>query len=72
MPVLFAVDLMKMYAAIFILGLIASFISEVTYKKRSLREIRQDWKNIVIQGLIIFAVFTVSSIVWMLLGKSGD
>jgi hypothetical protein len=57
---------------LYLVALVLSFVSEVTYKKRSIHDVRQGWRVIVIQTSIIFAVFVVASIVWNVLGLKGE
>jgi hypothetical protein len=56
---------------LYFIALLFSFVSEVTYKKRSIHYVRQDWRRIVIQASIMFVVFLIASIVWKVLGLNG-
>ncbi len=52
------------WIGLYLLCLFFSFISEVTYKKRSIQDVRQNWKPLVTQTTLVFVVFTVASVVW--------
>jgi len=56
---------------LYALALVFSFVSEVTYKKRSIAEVRQDWKGIVTRTSIMFAVLAVASIIWSIYGQKN-
>jgi hypothetical protein len=60
------------WVGIYFIALLFSFVSKVTYKKRSINDVRQDWKSIVIQTSIMFAVFMVASILWGVWGLKGE
>lgn len=64
----FYLKLAMMFVGLYVVALVFSFVSEVTYKKRSIAEVRQDWKGIVSRTSIMFAVFVVASIIWSLYG----
>lgn len=57
----------KLFTGIIILYIVVigvSFMSEVTYNKRSVHDVKQDWKQIVIRTSLIFSVFLVASFIW--------
>jgi len=64
----FMLRVVLIYLGIYVVGLALSFVSEITYKKRAISDVRGDWKRIVRQASIIFCVFVVGSIVWGVLG----
>ncbi|HBA71103.1 MAG TPA: hypothetical protein DER40_12845 [Geobacter sp.] len=59
------------WICLYLLILIFSFISEITYKKRTIEEVRKNLKQIVIQTSLTFAVFVVASYLWSKYGGSG-
>lgn len=48
------------------------FVSEVTYHKRSIHDVWQDWMRVVSRASVLFAIFTVASIVGRVLGLKGE
>lgn len=59
------------WICLYLLILIFSFISEITYKGKTIREARQNFKQIVVQTSLTFAVFVVASYLWSKYGGSG-
>lgn len=68
----FYLKLTMIFGGLYIVALFFSFVSEVSYKKRSIADVRQDWKGIVYQTSIMFAVFVVASIIWNFYGHKGE
>jgi hypothetical protein len=67
----FYAKLAMIFVGLYVIALVFSFVSEVTYKKRSIADVRQDWKRIVSRTTIIFAVFVIASIIWSFYGPKG-
>ncbi len=53
---------------VFPICLLCSFISEITYKKRTLGEVKKDSKKIIRKTSFIYAVFVIATIVYQVLG----
>ena len=68
-PVLLKVA--AIWLGIYCLVLVFSFVSEITYNQRSIYDVRQDWRRITIRTSLAFAVLTVASVAWALLGRQG-
>ena len=60
--------LFSTFLLIYLLVLLFSFISELTYKKRTIAEIRNNAKSIVKNASILYFIFVVASIVYQLAG----
>ena len=57
---------------LYIIALILSFVSEYTYKKKSIAEIKENAKGIFLKITILFAIMIIASFVYMKLGiKAG-
>ncbi len=52
--------------------LLLSFISEITYKKRTFAEAKKSSKKIIKETSIIYAVFVIATIVYQVLGITFD
>ena len=55
------------YAFIYVLVILFSFVSEIAYKKRSVKTVIDDSKAIWIKASLIFIVFLVASILYSIL-----
>lgn len=55
------------WGGMYLLCLIFSFVSEITYRKRTIQDVCRNWRTIVVQTSSVFAVFTISSIIWYFL-----
>jgi hypothetical protein len=60
------------WVCLYLVCLLFSFISEVTYKKRSIKEVRQDWKQIASRTTVTFMVFAIASIIWLYWKQSNQ
>jgi len=67
----FSLKTAAILVGLYFTALLFSFISEVSYKKRAIADVRQNWKSIVTRTSIIFAVFIISSIIWSLYGHQN-
>lgn len=56
------------WICLYLLCLAFSFLSEIANKKRSLKDVQQNWKPIVIQTSVTFIVFVIASYLWHLWG----
>jgi len=70
MPFFFKI--MLMYLGLFLMALIGTFVSEITYRKRTIQEVRRDWRQIARKTSLIFGVFVVASILWNVFGVKGE
>ena len=68
MTELFFVKLFLMAFLLYIIGLFFTFLSEFTYKKRSLLEVREDFGKIIKKFTLIYFVFLISSLIYYFLG----
>ena len=68
----YSMKAVAIFAGLYFTALFFSFVSEVSYKKRSIADVRQDWKGIVTRTSIMFAVFVVASIIWSYFGQKGN
>ena len=53
---------------LYVVGVFFTFLSEFTGKKRSLREIKKDYKNILKKFTLIYLIFVVASAIYYFLG----
>lgn len=60
------------WICLYLIILIFSFISEITYKNKTIKEIKQNCKQIIIQTTLTFAVFVVASYLWSKYGGSAS
>ena len=68
----FFLKVVLMYLGLYFVALMATFVGEVSYKKRSIHQVRQDWKRIAFESSAVFCVFVIATIVWKVMGKTGE
>jgi Na+-transporting methylmalonyl-CoA/oxaloacetate decarboxylase gamma subunit len=56
------------FILLYLLILFLTFISEVTYKKRTIPEVRNDIKKIIMKTSILYLVFIAATIFYQLIG----
>ncbi len=56
------------FAMIYLLILLLSFLSEVTYKKRTIAEVKNDAKSIIKKASIVYIVFIGATVFYHLAG----
>jgi len=56
------------YTLIFIIGSFFFLLSEITYKKKSIRYVVKNYKGILAKGALIFLVFLVASFIYKFIG----
>ncbi len=66
---IFSLKTVTLWLGLYFVGLVYSFVSEVTYKKISIYDVRKDWKRITIRASIIFTV--ICTYFWGLMGLKG-
>lgn len=64
----FSVKIILMGLLLYVVGVFFTFLSEFTGKKRSLREIKKDYKNILKKFTLIYLIFVVASAIYYFLG----
>lgn len=57
---------------IYVFAVSISFVSELTYKRRSLSAIKADAKGIIRRASLIFLVFLAATYVYWFLGITGE
>jgi len=57
-----------MIAILYIIAVIATFIGEITYKGRSMREVASDWKRILTRCSILLGIMCIATIIYTVLG----
>lgn len=58
------------YGLIYLCCVFFMFVSEITYKKKSLSAVLKDYKSIIIKCTLIFGVFVIASAVYHVMGIS--
>ena len=61
-------NVIGIYLGIYIVGLFFTFLSEITYKKRKAKDVKNDFKSIFRRASIIYLVFVLASILYYFLG----
>ena len=56
------------FLLIYIVGLFFTFLSEITYKKRKLSEVKKDYKRIWRDATLVYSVFVIATAIYFLLG----
>ena len=56
----------------YIICICFAFLSEITYKHRKIKDVINDYKRIITNSTIIFAIFIISSIIYYMLGFRPD
>ena len=64
----FSIKIIFMGLLLYVVGVFFTFLSEFTGKKRSLSEIRKDYKNILKKFTFIYLIFIVASAAYYFLG----
>ena len=59
--------LMTILLVIYIIGTALTFLSEITYKGRTISEVRKDYKSIIKRSSLMFLVLVFSSIIYYIL-----
>lgn len=59
------------WLCLYLVIMLFAFVSEITYKKKTIKEVRQNFKRVVIETALTFAVFVVASYLWSKFGSSG-
>jgi hypothetical protein len=57
---------------LYLFALIFSFVSEYTYKKKSITEIKENAKEIIFKITILFAIMIIASFVYAKLGIKAE
>ncbi len=60
--------MITVYAILFLLILLFSFVSEITYKKRPISSVLNDYKRISFRSFLYFIVLVVFTYIYYLLG----
>ena len=56
------------FLAIYVVGLFFSFLSEITYRKRTISEVKKDYRRIWRNATIIYCIFVVATSIYYFLG----
>lgn len=59
--------LVTILIVIYIIGTALTFLSEITYKGRTISEVRKDYKYIIKRSSLIFLILVFSSIIYYVL-----
>jgi hypothetical protein len=62
------IKIAAIYALVYLLILFFSFVSEITYKKRSITSTFNDFKRISLRSFLYFTVMVVFSCIYYILG----
>ena len=72
MTSLFLLKVGGIYLLIYVVGLLFTVLSEITYKRRTLKEVKENFKQIWIRASIIYLIFVIASICYYFFGMKAS
>lgn len=64
-------ELLRFFALFYLIAVIFSAISEVTYRGRTVRDVRNDFKSLLVRALVLTVVTLTTFFVYRWLGVPG-